>query len=259
LGVPSRSGDRCCEKGRCGNQVAHKHQGWYKIHIVAQEQTIFKGLRQQLLWPSIHAAVDAYQKRRASNADHYEKIWRLIHICECVVISLAAAAISGVRELAKSQEFLKLRERCYGITWNSTEASLEKGPGALVGSIDKWIKIVQYVGSLPPDGSNFLAALQTFLVGPTGDSSNVYRVDLAPLVRAWSRACEVPPSVLAEKVSVKDAFQAINSLRNRFAHVPFPYDQLNDICRELEYARLGSLKCRRQQPTMNLVSQVPSL
>jgi hypothetical protein len=33
---------------------------------------------------------------------------------------------------------------------------------------------------------------------------------------------------------VKDAFQAINSFRNRFAHVPFPYDQLQDVCRELE-------------------------
>jgi hypothetical protein len=36
------------------------------------------------------------------------------------------------------------------------------------------------------------------------------------------------------RVSVKDALQAINSFRNRFAHVPFPYDQWQDVCRELE-------------------------
>jgi hypothetical protein len=61
-----------------------------------------------------------------------------------------------------------------------------------------------------------------------------YQIDLSPLVRAWSRACDVPPNVQPEKVSVKDAFQAINSFRNRFAHVPFPYDQLQEVCRELE-------------------------
>src|ERR1035441_8566033 len=108
---------------------------------MAQEQFIFRALRQQLLWPSIHAAVDVYQRRRASNADNYELIWRLIHICECTIITLASAAISRVRHLGKNQEFLELRERCYGITWNATEASLEKGPGALDGSIDKWIEL----------------------------------------------------------------------------------------------------------------------
>jgi hypothetical protein len=139
--------------------------------------------------------------------------------------------------MGADSEYLKLRERCYGITWNSTEASLEKGVGALDGSIDKWIEILQYVSGLKIGDSRFLTALQAFLVGPNPNSSDEdssHCVDLAPLRRAWSRACDVPPSVLADKVSVKDTLQAINSLRNRFAHVPFPYDQLQDIYRELE-------------------------
>ncbi len=202
-----------------------------------QEPTIFKALRQQLLWPSIHAAVDVYQRRRASAADHYELIWRLIHICEASVITLAAAAITCLRETGKAPEYLKLRERCYGIGWNPTEGSLEKGLGALDGSIDKWIEIVQHVGTFSIDGSGFLSALQTFLSGaptPPGNGPDSHQIDLKPLVIAWSRACEVPPSVLPENVSVKDALQAINSFRNRFAHIPFPYDQLQEIYRELE-------------------------
>jgi tetratricopeptide (TPR) repeat protein len=186
-----------------------------------------------MLWPSIHAAVDVYQRRRASAADHYELIWRLIHICECTVITLASAAISRIAKMDKKQEFLKLRERCYGITWNSTENSLEKSQGALDGSIDKWIEITQSVASLDVTGSGFLTALHTFLVG-SGSSADSYCVDLAPLTRAWGRACDVPPSVVADRVSVKDTFYAINSFRNRFAHVPFPYDQLQEIYRELE-------------------------
>jgi hypothetical protein len=161
----------------------------------------------------------------------------LIHICECTIITLASAAISRVRHLGKNQEFLKLRERCYGITWNATEASLEKGPGALDGSIDKWIEIIQYVANCPIDGSRFVSACQSFLIGAKAETSSEgrsYYIDLAPLVRAWSRACDVPPNVDAGRVSVKDALQAINSFRNRFAHVPFPYDQVQEVYRELE-------------------------
>lgn len=194
-----------------------------------QEPFIFRALRQQMLWPSVHAAVDVYQRRRAADADHYELIWRLIHICECTVITLAAAAISRLSQMGKNQEYLKLRERCYGVTWNTTEASLEKGIGALDGSIDKWIEIIQYVPGLTVEGSKFLTSIQTFLT-----ESQDHRIDLAPLVRAWGRACDVPPNVLPEQVSTKDAFQAINSFRNRFAHVPFPYDQIQEIYRELE-------------------------
>jgi hypothetical protein len=145
--------------------------------------------------------------------------------------------MSRIRGMGKDQENLKLRERCYGITWNTTEDSLEKGLGALDGSIDKWIEIIQYVASCQIEGSGFVSALQNFLIGAnpeTNDEGGNFRIDLAPLVRAWSRACDVPPNVQPEKVSVKDAFQAINSFRNRFAHVPFPYDQLQEVCRELE-------------------------
>lgn len=202
------------------------------------EPKVFKALRNQLFWPPIHAAVDVYQRRRASCADHYELVWRLIHICECVTITLASAAIARLRALGSGQDFLKLRERCYGITWKSTEGLFEKGLGALDGSVDKWIEILQMVAVVSIDGSPFLAALRAFLVGPgpgheEGEREK-YLIDLGPFARAWGRACDVPPNVTAGEVSVREAFQAINSFRNRFAHVPFPYDQLQEIYRELE-------------------------
>ena len=71
---------------------------------MVQEPFIFRALRQQLLWPSIHAAVDVYQRRRAAAADHYELIWRLVHICECTVITLAAASISRLRDIGNGQD-----------------------------------------------------------------------------------------------------------------------------------------------------------
>jgi hypothetical protein len=111
-----------------------------------------------------------------------------------MVITLAAASISRLRQMGKNQELLKLRERCYGITWNSTEASLEKGQGALDGSIDKWIEIIQYVAGLTIDESKFLSEIQVFLLGrkPNADTdAQDYLIDLAPLVRALARCRQV--------------------------------------------------------------------
>jgi hypothetical protein len=204
---------------------------------MAQESIVFRALRQQMLWPPLHAAVDVYQRRRSAGADHFELIWRLIHICECVVVTIAGAAISRLRALGRQTEFLKLREKCYGLTWNDAEVSFDKGIAALDGSIDKWIEIIQYVSSLAAEDSQFLLAVKEFLSGPsagTGADCTPYRVDTDPLLRAWGRACDVPPGLLPDKVAVKDAFRVINSFRNRFAHVPFPYDQIQEIYRALE-------------------------
>jgi hypothetical protein len=201
-----------------------------------EEPSISKALRQQLLWPPIHAAVDVYQRRRAAKADHFELIWRLIHICESTIITLASAGGSRLREMGKEQEFLRIRERCYGVTLSSTDGAIETGIGALDGSIDKWIEILQYIPSIEVPQSTFLVSLREFLTGPASavEDGKGYSIDLAPLVRAWGRACDVPPSVIPEKISVRDTFKAINTFRNRFAHVPFPYDQIGEIFKELE-------------------------
>jgi len=67
--------------------------------------------------------------------------------------------------------------------------------------------------------------------GVPGDDG---KIDLGPLVRAWAQACDVPPGMKAERVAPKEALTAINSFRNRFAHVPFPYDRVGDVWQSLE-------------------------
>ncbi len=44
---------------------------------MGQEPFIFRALRQHMLRPANHAAVDVYQRRGASFAEPYELIWRL--------------------------------------------------------------------------------------------------------------------------------------------------------------------------------------
>jgi len=59
-----------------------------------EETTLHRAYRQSQLWPPIYAAVDVLLRRRAVDAEPYELTWRLIHVWECVVLTLVQAAIS---------------------------------------------------------------------------------------------------------------------------------------------------------------------
>jgi hypothetical protein len=140
------------------------------------------------------------------------------------------------RHPSMQAEYLKLRERSYGLSWNEAEELLEKGQGALDGSIDKWIEILQLIAGFTPEGSGYLSALVSFLNAsvPGEPPRDEAKIDLGPLVRAWAQACDVSAGMKAEYVAPKEAFRAINSFRNRFAHVPFPYDRVGEVWQSLE-------------------------
>ena len=179
------------------------------------------------------------------------------------IADLASAAVARIREIpVLSDHYLTLREKCYGLGVNETDGRLErKGQGAFDGSIDKWIEILSYVANLPVTESRFLSALQLFLNGkptlkpeavekpelaakgeakdnpaPQDSTATMTAMNLSQLVEAWKRACDVPATIIADKVDAKNALKIVNAFRNRFAHVPFPYDRLAEIHRHLEKA-----------------------
>jgi len=213
-----------------------------------EDSALTKAYRQQVLWPSIYTAVDVYIKRRARNADAYELIWRLIHIWECTAITLAAAAAARLRGFREQEEqYRAIRELCFGIIRDDRgetgKVALGRRPqSAFGGSIDAWIDVLGHVASkVEAHGSEYLAALRKFLGEEGIANSRKERdetrqgIDLGPLIQAWSLACDVPKDITRLKeVNVRDAFKAVNSFRNRFAHVPFPYDQIAEIHKRFE-------------------------
>ena len=128
------------------------------------------------------------------------------------------------------EPYLEVRERLYGIKWNEAESSLQKNQGARDGSIDRWIEVLQLISSLDAVDSGFLGALSKFLNGTRDDQC---RINLDPFIEAWRRACDLSLK-LPKNARVIDALWAVNSFRNRLAHVPFPYDRLKDVCSALE-------------------------
>lgn len=212
---------------------------------MATENALDKAYRQLQLWPQIHAAADVFVRRKAANAEPYELTWRLIHLWESVVVTLAEAATARLMTLDGREEDVRaIREKCYGRTWNKGESALEKRIGALEGSVDKWIEILDYVASIQSVDSAFLASVVAFLTSRSSDvGAGETRQDNAPidvtrLIAAWGRACDVPVGLKAERVPVKAAFKIVNSFRNRFAHVPFPYDVIQDVFASLQECTL---------------------
>jgi hypothetical protein len=128
-----------------------------------------------------------------------------------------------------------IREKCYGVVWEEGEATIKKRTGAFDGSMDKWIEILEYISTIDSSGSYYLESLKRFLNGSAEDSQeSVSSINLEPFTSAWARACDIPSGISRGAVTAKNAFKVVNCFRNRLAHVPFPYDPINDVYRGLE-------------------------
>lgn len=204
-----------------------------------------RAYKQHTLWPQIHSAVDVFIKRRAAEADSYELTWRLIHIWECVIVTLAQASIAQLLTIdGHDADVRAIREKAYGRTWNEVDGTINVRGGALDGSIDKWIEILEYISTIESAQSSYLKTIANFLNSETDtDSSESDEnnrtmerapINFSPLYSAWSRACDVTKGTPNSETNVKSALKAVNSFRNRFAHVPFPYDPVQGIYKALE-------------------------
>ncbi len=182
-----------------------------------------KAKENRLLWPPISDAVDTYLRRRASNADGYELTWRLVHVWEAIAATLSAAAVTRLREEPKFEPlYRRAREYYHGRFWDPIAQGFNRSQSGLDGSATRRIDVLWDISNGDVSSSRFLTSLQSFLLAK--------EIDLSPLVKEWERICEVPDETKASgKFAVREALRHVNTFRNRFAHVPFPYDVLRDV------------------------------
>lgn len=191
-----------------------------------------KANENNLLWPPIADALDTFLKRRTSGGEGYEKTWRLIHVWEAIVTTLSELGMARLREEDTDytkQIYRKCREHLYGRSWDLISKSFNTYQGALDGSAMRRLDILMELSSNEASQMNspFLKSLYKFLISPS--------IDLSYLIAAWARVCEVPDdSRNSGKNQVRNAMKQVNTFRNRFAHVPFPYDGLDEIADALE-------------------------
>jgi tetratricopeptide (TPR) repeat protein len=191
-------------------------------------ESIDRANQGNLLWPPIADAVDTFLKRRASKADAYERIWRLIHVWEAISITLVGAGVARIRCMPEHAVlFLRCREHLHGRTWNSVTRSFEYYQGALDGSALARLNILHELSTTDTTSSSFLTALKAFL--------NTECISVSNLVQAWARICDVPDQAAqAAAIAPRAAMRLLNEFRNRIAHVPFPYDGLDELANAVE-------------------------
>jgi hypothetical protein len=185
--------------------------------------------KQSRLWTPISNAFDVYRRRILAEPDDiYEHIWRLIHIQEALVVTLGSILASRLMDLWQSapeqkKDLNRLRVLVTGMSDPNDNADSINRPqeSCLGGSIKAWIDLLQYFGrhETAPN-CEFCRLLSNYL---QDDSQG----DLA-FLDAWKRISPVP-NTYSSKLPRVGRFDAINNLRNKFAHVPLPYSVLNEL------------------------------
>lgn len=100
---------------------------------MSQRSTLETARQTNWLWPTVADALDTYLRRRSRGADGYELVWRLVHIWEAVVITLACAATARFRdENRDGPDFRRCREFLHGQVWSVTDSGFRNmGSGSV--------------------------------------------------------------------------------------------------------------------------------
>jgi tetratricopeptide (TPR) repeat protein len=199
------------------------------------------------LWPSIADAVDTFLRRR-DDSDAYERIWRLIHIWESIATTLSGAASAQLRNHTDTHQatFLKVREHLYGVSYDKIDSRLKVSQGAFDGINDKRIEILRVIQKTDQLPTEFLRRLKAFLSWPKDVAQESEDQEFnktkkqvffatSLLLDTWKRVCDVPSGIENEEaVTVINLVGLVNTFRNRYAHVPFPYDPIEQLAHSLE-------------------------
>lgn len=185
---------------------------------------------QHRLWTPVSNAFEAYRRRLlVAPGAAYEHIWRLIHIEEALVVTLGGALASRLmaawKDLPDKQEHLnRLRELVTGLSDNA-DAEVEDAPseGACwKGFIGAWTDLLNHFGakeSVP--GCPFCHSLKCYLEEDRKDEPLAF-------IDSWQRIGPVAET-FKKATSRIGRIKAINSLRNKLAHVPVSERILQDL------------------------------
>lgn len=192
------------------------------------------------LWTPIANALEAYRRRVVIDPKaEYEHIWRLIHIQEALAVSLAslmAARLAHVVDPSDANSLRTLREALTGLRPDAdgSDDDDDVEPSPWGGSIGAWIELLRRFGksAIRPEDP-FLAALATYL-------SSTPNRSLA-FVDAWARIAPVPATFRDPALDRVGRLGAINSFRNKLAHVPVPQRLLADLHRGMRVEVLDGL------------------
>lgn len=182
------------------------------------------------LWTPVSNAFEAYRRRLlVSPAAVYEHIWRLIHIEEALVVTLGSALASRLmaawEDVPDKHDLLnRLRELLTGLSDNA-DAEVEDAPseGACwQGFIGAWTDLLNHFGAKETiPNCPFCSSLKQYLEEERKDEPLAF-------IEPWQRIGPVAETFKTTRSRI-GRIKAINSLRNKLAHVPVSERILQDL------------------------------
>ena len=184
------------------------------------------------LWTPIANSLDVYRRRLIADRNAvYEHTWRLLHIEESLVVTLGAAVASRLydiwnRDGQKLAELNNLRQLVTGIpTGDGADGEIVE-KSCLDGRIDAWIDLLmRYTKPESLPDCSFCKAASSYLVEEI--DGRIAFVD------GWQRIAPVPELFKEPKTSRVQRLRAINTFRNKLAHVPVSHKVMPDVYRGL--------------------------
>jgi tetratricopeptide (TPR) repeat protein len=167
--------------------------------------------------------VKAYERRTSISPEAvYEHLWRLINIHEALVVCLAS--------LMATRSLHLMRDDTQRDVANALRNAVTGRHGAWQGSIDNWISLLGRFGMFSAIDDPFLSQIEDdpFLASLSNYLSSTPDAPLA-FVDAWSRIANVPRPFREPGLNRANRFFAINSFRNKLAHVPIPAELVGDL------------------------------
>jgi hypothetical protein len=201
------------------------------------------------LWTPIANALEAYRRRvLAEPGAVYEHTWRLIHIHEALVVTLGSILATRLLNLWQNQaesqgDLNSLRVQVTGIpdSEQDNDASSYSTESCLGGSIKAWIYLLQRFGRKEfAPSCEFCVSLSEYL-------SDQSQGQLA-FFESWKR---ISPgsTIYMDNLPRVQRFDAINTLRNKIAHVPLPHRILEELHSGLRKEVLSSLSPKYEGKT----------
>ncbi len=202
------------------------------------------------LWVPIANARDAFRRRwLAEHGAFYEHIWRLVHIHESVAVMLGSAlATNLLHNLDDEKDFTEkndLRAMLTGIRAGSGGEILSGGSdnACLGGSIGTWLDLLNRFGrrDVSP-ASQFRTHLRAYLDESSGQQ--------LAFLEEWRRVGPVPEAYQNNELTRIGRVQAINSLRNKLAHVPISERSLKNLYKGLRIEIFSLLTPDKIDPSL---------
>jgi hypothetical protein len=180
------------------------------------------------LWTPVANAYEAYRRRLiADPSSVYEHLWRLIHIHESLVVTLGAAFAGRLLALWKDDpatltEANRIRRKVTGLSSpTDPDSELSNGDACLDGYIKPWIDLLKDFSSREiPNATPFCNAVAEY--------TNHKPDQPVAFLEGWKKISEVP-QVFSANLARIDRYDAINTLRNKLAHVPVPHKVLQEL------------------------------